>query len=88
MKSENEGVLVFQDRKQVYYNPRLLEMSGYSAEDYEKQSFMSLIHPDDVEVVVKNIEDLVEDKNFKEKLEFRFINKARERKWGFAKFSR
>lgn len=47
VENASEAIAVTQDRKVKYFNPRLLEMTGYSAEDIKSKPFLDFVHPED-----------------------------------------
>ena len=48
-----EGIMVVQDGKIVFANPRVLQISGRSHDELFQMSFLSDVHPDDVEYVIE-----------------------------------
>ena len=48
-----EGIMVVQDGKIVFANPRVLQISGRTHEELFQMSFLSDVHPDDVDYVVE-----------------------------------
>ena len=47
IESANEGIIVLQDGKIPYANPRALVIIGYPAEFLARKNFIELVHPDD-----------------------------------------
>ena len=45
-----EGIVVMQDRRRDYFNHAQLEMTGYSAAEYETIPLLSTVHPDDLAI--------------------------------------
>jgi len=52
-----EGILIIQDNRLVFVNPRLEEMTGLPADRLLSRSFMEFIHPDDREMVARRHEN-------------------------------
>ena len=71
-----EGVLVMQGGKRVYYNPRWLEITGYSAEGYKEVPFFSLVHPADRERAEENYQKIIKDEAFESFMQLRFITRS------------
>ncbi len=75
-----EGILIVQEGKRVYYNPRWLEITGYSAKEYETIPFLSLVHPEDPDFVSKSLRNLELGKEFKKSWVSRIITKSNQTK--------
>ena len=88
VESAGEGILVMQGGKRVYYNPRWLEITGYSAKEYEKIRFLSLVQAEDVDVVTSAYETLISGEEFELDLEFRLVTSSGEIKYLKGKASR
>ncbi len=54
VQNASEGILVAQDGKLKYVNPRCLEWTGYSEEELTARPFLDLVHADDKEMVKQN----------------------------------
>ena len=75
---EKAGIAILIDDKEgnfKYVNERYAEMFGYSLEEMKKQSIQSLVHPDDVEMVLKNHKSRMQGKRVPSRYEFRGIRK-------------
>jgi len=81
VESVIEGILVVQDGKRVYYNPRWLELTGYSAEEYAKIPYPSLIHPADVGVIVHADDQIVYGQIPNAEYELRLVTRSGEIRW-------
>ncbi|MCP4143452.1 MAG: PAS domain S-box protein [Chloroflexi bacterium] len=88
VENAREGILVMQGGKRIYYNPCWLEIIGYSAEEYEKVLFLSLVHAEDIDSVTVVYENLVSGEEFEPDLEFRLISRSGEIKYLNTKISR
>lgn len=80
-ETSQEGILVAQDYKMVYFNPVFIELSGYSASELENKHFAELIHPDDFEKVVNNYRKRLSGEFVEQRYEFRMITKSGEIRW-------
>jgi PAS domain S-box-containing protein len=76
LENAKEGILIAQDRERKYYNSSWLEITGYTAEEYETVPFLSLIHPDDRELLFKAHDSTIAGKPFENTLKFRMITKS------------
>jgi PAS domain S-box-containing protein len=54
IENAEEAIAVVQDFHIVFFNPRLLQMGGYTAEELAVRSITELSHPDDQEKIRKN----------------------------------
>jgi PAS domain S-box-containing protein len=52
VESANEGIVLTQEGKIAYINPRALEVMGYPEEEMISRNFMEFIHPDDREKIL------------------------------------
>ncbi len=76
-----EGILVMQGGRRKYYNPAWLEMTGYSAEEYDSIPFLSLIYADDLEAVEAAYQNLLMGQDFEAVPDFRMTAKSGDIKW-------
>ena len=88
IEKAHEGILVIQEYKRVYYNPRWLEIVGDKIEQYEKSKLFSHAHPEDIETVRETYEKLIAGEAFNPNLNFRLITRAGETKYVDVKLSR
>ena len=51
IESANEGIVLTQNGKLIYLNPRALEYMGYSEKETQSRSLIDFIHPEDREMV-------------------------------------
>ena len=59
----------------IYSNEKAAELYGYTVEEMKKQSIKSLVHPDDIKMVVKFHNDRVQGKSVSSRYIFRGIKK-------------
>ena len=78
VENAREGIMVIQDKERVYCNPRWLEIVGYSAEEYETIPFLSRIHPEDLDFLIKIHAKLRNLETIKSNFAFRLITKSNE----------
>jgi PAS domain S-box-containing protein len=78
----NVGIVVIQEGKQVFYNPRHIELLGYSDKEFKQVDLATLIHPDERELALNRIRRrLTGDETDPEGLEIRLITKSGETRW-------
>ncbi len=87
VEKASEGIMVIQNRKRVYCNPRWLEIVGYSAQEYDTIPLFSRIHPEDVDLVNQTYEKIRSRKPIEVTAEFRLITKTNEIKFLSARAS-
>jgi PAS domain S-box-containing protein len=88
VENANEAIGIVQANKTVYYNPRWLEMTGYSAEEYESTGFGSLIHPDEAEAKLAEFARWVAGGEAQGTMELRALHKSGKTLWLSMKVSR
>ena len=54
IENATDGIVVTQDGKLQFFNPRVLEFSGATAEELLSEPFINYIHPDDREMVMNH----------------------------------
>ncbi|MEN9867128.1 MAG: hypothetical protein RL748_2718, partial [Pseudomonadota bacterium] len=69
-----EGIMVSQDGKIVFANPRVLQISGRSQEELFSMPFLADVHPDDIEHVRSEYEKRRRGEKTEKYLFFRVIN--------------
>ncbi len=75
---ENADIAILIDDEQgivKYANKKAAELYGYSMEEIREQSIQSLVHPDDVKMVLKYHKDRIQGKEISSSYEFRGIKK-------------
>lgn len=81
LETAMEGIVVTQGARFSYYNPRMADLTGYSAEELAEIEFVNLIHPEDRELVLRNygrrIRGEVTDKSYV----FRLLRKDGQYRW-------
>ncbi|MFO7968058.1 MAG: PAS domain S-box protein [Archaeoglobaceae archaeon] len=81
VENANEGILVIQDGKIMYANPKAMEISGYSNDEIIFRSFFEFVHPDDRELVVRHYKEGIGDKKHFDSYQFRFKDKKGRTRW-------
>jgi len=88
VEDAKEGILIIQAGRRAYYNPRWLEFTGYSAVEYDKMPFLSLVHPEDRRRLRKLYNDFVGGHDPADPLEFRLVTESGQVRWLDAKLPR
>lgn len=80
-ETSQEGILIAQDMKLVYFNPMIKEVSGYNEEELKNIDFIDIIHPDDKKFVLENYLKRINEEFVDKRYEFRFIRKDGSTRW-------
>jgi PAS domain S-box-containing protein len=75
-----EGIFVLQNGKFVFANNSILELSGYSMYEVQHLSFMDVVHPDDVELIIENNKKRIAGEHLPN-YDFRLIHKNKDIIW-------
>jgi two-component system cell cycle sensor histidine kinase/response regulator CckA len=77
-----ELILVAQDGKFVFSNPRGLELSGYSEEEVTSRPFLEFVHPDDRHTAAELYQEAMEGEGARKTRVFRVIDRWGKVRWG------
>ncbi|MFP4558486.1 MAG: PAS domain S-box protein [Archaeoglobaceae archaeon] len=80
VENANEAIVVVQDEKIMYANPRAMNVSGYSQEELMYKPFIYFIHPDDREFVIKRYKERVSGEG-SDSYQFRFKDEKGNTRW-------
>lgn len=80
-ETSQEGILIAQNMKIVYFNPMIKEVSGFEEEELRKIDFIDLVHPDDKKKVKENYRKRLNNEDVDKRYEFRFIKKDGSVRW-------
>jgi len=76
VETAHEGIAVVQDKRLVYTNPRMSEMSGYTKTELKAlDSFLPLIHPSAREAMLANYQKRLAGKKAPQRYESLFLRK-------------
>jgi PAS domain S-box-containing protein len=81
--AENTSDVIFafdMERRPVYINAAIKELTGYSFSDIQEKRFINWIHPDDQERMLLHWAELYQGKSYSE-VEFRLVTKTGQVKW-------
>jgi diguanylate cyclase (GGDEF)-like protein/PAS domain S-box-containing protein len=76
-----ESILVVQDRNIVFCNPVTSEITGYSMDEIINDSFVKLIYPEDIEIVLENYRRRVDGVELQGRYQFRLVRKDLSLRW-------
>ena len=80
-ENANESILVVQDSRIKFVNPKFMKVTGYSEMELKSSSFKEFIHPDDRDLVVNNHLRRLRGESAPQLYAFRFIDSAGAVKW-------
>jgi len=81
VENANEAILVAQDGKHKFVNPKMVEVTGYSEEELMSGPFLGFIHPDDREMVVDRYQRRLEGEELPHVYPLRIVDKSGNTKW-------
>lgn len=80
VENANEAIMVIQDGKIMYANPKAMEASGYSKEEIMFKPFSNFIHPADREFVINRYKERMSGAGA-DNYQFRFKDKSGNTRW-------
>ncbi|WP_457626831.1 sensor domain-containing diguanylate cyclase [Persephonella sp.] len=81
VENAGEAIVILQDRKVKYLNPKAASLVGIRRDLLENVSFESFIHPEDREFVLRNYERRINGLDAPESYSFRIIDIRNRVKW-------
>ncbi len=81
VENANEVILVAQDNKIKFANPKIEEVTGYSRDDLYSKRFTDFIHPDDQKMVADRYAKRLAGESVKANYTFRIVTKAKDTRW-------
>ena len=81
IETAHEGIMVAQENRIKFINPKIAEMTGYSEEEFSSLPFLDFVHQNDKLLVRKNYENRVNGEIVDPRYNFRIIKKDGEIKW-------
>lgn len=81
VETAQEGIVVIQEGRIVYFNPMLSLVSGYQSHDLLNRAFIDVIFPEDRELVFANYQKRLNGEAIDGHYQFRIINKNNEIRW-------
>ncbi len=85
VENADDTIVVIQDQKLVYTNPKFTKLSGYSEEELKTIEFTDLIHPEDYKMVIERYLDRMSGKEVIDRYSYRLIDKYGNIRWADVK---
>jgi len=76
-----ESILVVQNRLIVFCNPMTCELTGYPMDEIINDSFVKLIYPDDIPMVLDIYQRRISGEDIKGRYQFRLVRKDHSYRW-------
>ena len=76
-----EGILIAQDGVMKLFNPKIMDISGYSKDELQDKPFLDLVYPDDREMVLSRHKRRLAGEDIIQKYSFRIVDKNGNIKW-------
>lgn len=81
IENANEAIFVAQDGEIKFFNSKLVQMTGYSTEEFESTPFIRFVHPDDREMVQRYHIQRLRGKDAPANYTFRAVDSEGRTKW-------
>jgi PAS domain S-box-containing protein len=81
VENANEAIIVAQDGTLKFFNPKAVEIAGFSPEELSSMPFVDLVHPDDREMVVERHIKRIRGEQAPGVYTFRMVDKQGDVKW-------
>jgi PAS domain S-box-containing protein len=81
VENANQAIVISQDERVKYFNPQILEWTGYSEKELMTRPFIEFIHPEDRDLVMKEYQDRISGVKKSSHYTLRVLTKSGEVKW-------
>ena len=81
VKNATEAIIVVQNGAFVFFNPRTLEIGGYTDSDLQSRSFLEFVHPEDRSMVAENYKNRLQGDPTPSLYHCRIITKDGKNRW-------
>ncbi|MHB8086223.1 MAG: PAS domain-containing protein, partial [Dehalococcoidia bacterium] len=81
LNNTGAGIYIVQDKNFIYVNPFFEELSGYTMQELIGTPSLNLVHPDDREMIRKQVRRILKKKSKANTYEYRFLKKNGEVVW-------
>jgi len=81
VENANEGIVILQDWRFVFVNPRIVQLTGYPPEHLRSREFIEFIHPDDREMISERYRRRMDGDRTPFIYEARLVDRAGAIKW-------
>ena len=81
VENAKEGIIIIQDDKILYINPRVKQLSPFSKEEIFSQNFLNFIHPDDRKTLIRRYLQVKRGKRLSGYHDYRVIDQKGNTRW-------
>ncbi|MES0446525.1 MAG: PAS domain S-box protein [Desulfobacterales bacterium] len=81
VENATDAIFIAQEERILFPNPKAIELTGYSADELYKVSFVNFIHPEDKAMVLERHKRRLKGEEPATTYSFRIINKAGQELW-------
>ena len=81
VENANEAIVIAQDGKAKFFNSRLFEITGYSAEEIKVKPFLDFIQPEDRNLLAERYRRRIKGEAVPASYEYRVVSKNGSTKW-------
>ncbi len=81
IETSQEGIVVAQGNKLVYFNPTMLEITGYNSYELFSMNFIELFFNDDKDLILTNYKKRLAGEKLEQKYHVRMVSKDQSLKW-------
>ena len=81
VENANQSIVISQDERVKYFNPKTLECTGYTERELMTRPFVEFIHPEDRDLVMKEYQERISGAKKASRYNLRIFTKTGEVKW-------
>ena len=81
VENANEAIIISQNGKHKYVNPKAVEIFGYSEKELLSKPITSFFHPDDAAMVAENHRRRLQGEDIPQRYSFRLVTKSGLTRW-------
>ena len=81
VENAKEGIMIIQDHRIVYVNPKVEQLSPFSKEDFFSEDFPYFIHPEDRTTMIQRYLQVKNGKRFSGYQDYRILDKEGNIRW-------
>ncbi len=78
VENANDAIIILQNGRVLFPNPRALAITGYSLEELTKIDIEDLLHPEDKEMVIEKYEESLSGQEIERPYTFRLVTRQRQ----------
>jgi PAS domain S-box-containing protein len=80
-ETAQEGIVIAQDYRLVYFNPKIEDFTGYSSQELQDMEFLKIVHPGDRNMLVNRYKKRLQGEHVDQQYEFRMLTKDGSVRW-------